>query len=159
MDDQLCDECQGARCGGKFAPFFCANVTCLQVSHILRHIWCHILSHLVSHSVTFASYNVTFYVTFCVILCHIGCWTCSKSFSNYFGIVNPTIILTTKFCGSTLFYNSKIANVKKQCFGTGMQFEFYAMYIFLKPTHALSLYLSQTHTQTLSCANKNLRLI
>ncbi|XP_070595495.1 cytoplasmic polyadenylation element-binding protein 4 [Erythrolamprus reginae] len=30
LDDQLCDECQGARCGGKFAPFFCANVTCLQ---------------------------------------------------------------------------------------------------------------------------------
>ena len=31
LDDQLCDECQGGRCGGKFAPFFCANVTCLQV--------------------------------------------------------------------------------------------------------------------------------
>ena len=31
LDDQLCDECQGARCSGKFAPFFCANVTCLQV--------------------------------------------------------------------------------------------------------------------------------
>jgi len=30
LDDQLCDECQGGRCGGKFAPFFCANVTCLQ---------------------------------------------------------------------------------------------------------------------------------
>ena len=30
LDDQLCDECQGARCGGKFAPFFCASVTCLQ---------------------------------------------------------------------------------------------------------------------------------
>nr|CAB3233392.1 cytoplasmic polyadenylation element-binding protein 4-like [Phallusia mammillata] len=30
LDDQHCDECQGARCGGKFAPFFCANVTCLQ---------------------------------------------------------------------------------------------------------------------------------
>lgn len=27
----MCDECQGARCSGKFAPFFCANVTCLQV--------------------------------------------------------------------------------------------------------------------------------
>ena len=32
LDDQLCDECQGGRCGGKFAPFFCANVTCLQVN-------------------------------------------------------------------------------------------------------------------------------
>ncbi|XP_031551459.1 cytoplasmic polyadenylation element-binding protein 2-like isoform X2 [Actinia tenebrosa] len=30
LDDQLCDECHGARCAGKFAPFFCANVTCLQ---------------------------------------------------------------------------------------------------------------------------------
>ncbi|XP_044741023.1 cytoplasmic polyadenylation element-binding protein 2 isoform X2 [Chrysoperla carnea] len=30
LDDQMCDECQGQRCGGKFAPFFCANVTCLQ---------------------------------------------------------------------------------------------------------------------------------
>ncbi len=28
----MCDECAGQRCGGKFAPFFCANVTCLQVS-------------------------------------------------------------------------------------------------------------------------------
>jgi cytoplasmic polyadenylation element-binding protein len=32
LDDQMCDECQGQRCSGKFAPFFCANVTCLQVS-------------------------------------------------------------------------------------------------------------------------------
>ncbi|XP_014245533.1 cytoplasmic polyadenylation element-binding protein 2-like [Cimex lectularius] len=30
LDDQLCDECQGQKCLGKFAPFFCANVTCLQ---------------------------------------------------------------------------------------------------------------------------------
>jgi len=30
LDDQMCDECNGNRCGGKFAPFFCANVTCLQ---------------------------------------------------------------------------------------------------------------------------------
>ncbi|KAK6635322.1 p21-activated kinase 1 [Polyplax serrata] len=34
LDDQMCDECQGSRCGGKFAPFFCANVTCLQVRSI-----------------------------------------------------------------------------------------------------------------------------
>jgi cytoplasmic polyadenylation element-binding protein len=32
LDDQMCDECGGQRCSGKFAPFFCANVTCLQVS-------------------------------------------------------------------------------------------------------------------------------
>lgn len=30
LDDQFCDECQGARCGSKFAPFFCANINCLQ---------------------------------------------------------------------------------------------------------------------------------
>lgn len=35
LDDQMCDECQGQRCGGKFAPFFCANVTCLQVSVVV----------------------------------------------------------------------------------------------------------------------------
>lgn len=35
LDDQMCDECQGQRCGGKFAPFFCANVTCLQVCLLL----------------------------------------------------------------------------------------------------------------------------
>ncbi|XP_049864695.1 cytoplasmic polyadenylation element-binding protein 3 isoform X2 [Schistocerca gregaria] len=37
LDDQLCDECQGQRCGGKFAPFFCANVTCLQ--YYCEHCW------------------------------------------------------------------------------------------------------------------------
>jgi cytoplasmic polyadenylation element-binding protein len=37
LDDQLCDECQGARCGGKFAPFFCASVTCLQ--YYCEHCW------------------------------------------------------------------------------------------------------------------------
>jgi cytoplasmic polyadenylation element-binding protein len=31
LDDQMCDECGGQRCNGKFAPFFCANVICLQV--------------------------------------------------------------------------------------------------------------------------------
>lgn len=37
LDDQICDECQGGRCGGKFAPFFCANVTCLQ--YYCEHCW------------------------------------------------------------------------------------------------------------------------
>lgn len=32
LDDQMCDECQGQLCSGKYAPYFCANVTCLQVS-------------------------------------------------------------------------------------------------------------------------------
>uniref|UniRef100_A0A0A9Z7K8 Putative RNA-binding protein orb2 n=1 Tax=Lygus hesperus TaxID=30085 RepID=A0A0A9Z7K8_LYGHE len=30
IDDQMCDECGGEQCGGKFASFFCANVACLQ---------------------------------------------------------------------------------------------------------------------------------
>lgn len=30
LDDQMCDECHGVRCNGKFAPFFCSNITCLQ---------------------------------------------------------------------------------------------------------------------------------
>ncbi|XP_055615707.1 cytoplasmic polyadenylation element-binding protein 2 isoform X2 [Toxorhynchites rutilus septentrionalis] len=42
LDDQMCDECQGQRCGGKFAPFFCANVTCLQ--YFCEHCWAHIHS-------------------------------------------------------------------------------------------------------------------
>lgn len=37
LDDQMCDECQGSRCAGKFAPFFCANVTCLQ--YYCEHCW------------------------------------------------------------------------------------------------------------------------
>uniref|UniRef100_A0A803K594 Cytoplasmic polyadenylation element-binding protein 3 n=1 Tax=Xenopus tropicalis TaxID=8364 RepID=A0A803K594_XENTR len=38
LDDQMCDECQGTRCGGKFAPFFCANVTCLQYYSGIFHV-------------------------------------------------------------------------------------------------------------------------
>ena len=30
LDDQLCEECQGNFNGGRFAPYFCASVTCLQ---------------------------------------------------------------------------------------------------------------------------------
>jgi cytoplasmic polyadenylation element-binding protein len=30
LDDQFCDECQGLKCNNKFAPFFCANITCLR---------------------------------------------------------------------------------------------------------------------------------
>lgn len=30
LDDQFCDECQGGKCNSKFAPFFCANITCLR---------------------------------------------------------------------------------------------------------------------------------
>ncbi|XP_013876621.1 cytoplasmic polyadenylation element-binding protein 3 [Austrofundulus limnaeus] len=42
LDDQMCDECQGARCGGKFAPFFCASVTCLQ--YYCEYCWASIHS-------------------------------------------------------------------------------------------------------------------
>ncbi|XP_056327542.1 cytoplasmic polyadenylation element-binding protein 3 isoform X5 [Danio aesculapii] len=42
LDDQMCDECQGSRCGGKFAPFFCANVTCLQ--YYCEYCWASIHS-------------------------------------------------------------------------------------------------------------------
>ncbi|XP_045023496.1 translational regulator orb2 isoform X3 [Daphnia magna] len=37
LDDQFCDECQGSRSAGRFAPFFCANVTCLQ--YYCEHCW------------------------------------------------------------------------------------------------------------------------
>jgi len=37
LDDQFCDECQGTRSAGRFAPFFCANVTCLQ--YYCEHCW------------------------------------------------------------------------------------------------------------------------
>lgn len=37
LDDQFCDECQGSRCNNKFAPFFCANITCL--SYYCESCW------------------------------------------------------------------------------------------------------------------------
>uniref|UniRef100_A0A914ZML5 RRM domain-containing protein n=1 Tax=Parascaris univalens TaxID=6257 RepID=A0A914ZML5_PARUN len=30
MDEQMCDECNGTRCLGKYAPYFCGDVACLQ---------------------------------------------------------------------------------------------------------------------------------
>lgn len=30
LDEQLCDECQGLSNGNRYAPYFCASVTCLQ---------------------------------------------------------------------------------------------------------------------------------
>ena len=30
LDDQPCDLCSGMKCAGKSAPFFCANIACLQ---------------------------------------------------------------------------------------------------------------------------------
>ncbi|XP_067940949.1 cytoplasmic polyadenylation element-binding protein 2-like [Watersipora subatra] len=44
LDDQFCDECQGARCNQKFAPFFCASVTCLQ--YYCEHCWATIHSRV-----------------------------------------------------------------------------------------------------------------
>ena len=30
LDDQMCDECSGANCGGQYAPYFCSNMPCFQ---------------------------------------------------------------------------------------------------------------------------------
>ncbi|XP_065882912.1 cytoplasmic polyadenylation element-binding protein 1-like isoform X2 [Dysidea avara] len=37
LDDQMCDECHGVQCAGKYAPFFCGNVNCLQ--YYCEHCW------------------------------------------------------------------------------------------------------------------------
>ena len=37
MDDQMCDECHGVQCNGKFAPFYCGSVSCLQ--YYCEHCW------------------------------------------------------------------------------------------------------------------------
>ncbi|KAL3984544.1 RNA recognition motif family protein [Acanthocheilonema viteae] len=30
IDEQMCDECEGAKCAGRYAPYFCGDMTCLQ---------------------------------------------------------------------------------------------------------------------------------
>ncbi|VDK63551.1 unnamed protein product [Onchocerca ochengi] len=30
MDEQMCDECEGVLCAGRYAPYFCGDMTCLQ---------------------------------------------------------------------------------------------------------------------------------
>uniref|UniRef100_A0A0R3RVG1 Cytoplasmic polyadenylation element-binding protein 1 n=1 Tax=Elaeophora elaphi TaxID=1147741 RepID=A0A0R3RVG1_9BILA len=30
IDEQMCDECDGVQCAGRYAPYFCGDVTCLQ---------------------------------------------------------------------------------------------------------------------------------
>ena len=30
LDDQICDECHGINCGGRYAPYFCGNIHCLR---------------------------------------------------------------------------------------------------------------------------------
>lgn len=37
MDDQMCDECHGVQCNGKYAPFYCGSVSCLQ--YYCEHCW------------------------------------------------------------------------------------------------------------------------
>ena len=32
LDEQYCDECDGKRCENRYAPYFCGDVGCLQVS-------------------------------------------------------------------------------------------------------------------------------
>lgn len=50
MDEQMCDECNGTRCLGKYATYFCGDVSCLQ--YFCEICWAqrHILDeNLVSH--------------------------------------------------------------------------------------------------------------
>uniref|UniRef100_A0A914XC88 Cytoplasmic polyadenylation element-binding protein 1 n=1 Tax=Plectus sambesii TaxID=2011161 RepID=A0A914XC88_9BILA len=37
LDEQMCDECLGQRCGMRYAPFFCPHVACLQ--YFCEHCW------------------------------------------------------------------------------------------------------------------------
>ena len=37
LDDQMCDECHGIQCDGKYAPFYCGSVSCLQ--YYCEHCW------------------------------------------------------------------------------------------------------------------------
>ena len=37
LDDQVCDECHGLNCGGRYAPYFCGNTHCL--SYYCEHCW------------------------------------------------------------------------------------------------------------------------
>lgn len=37
LDDQICDECQGLHCGGRYAPYFCGNIHCLR--YYCEHCW------------------------------------------------------------------------------------------------------------------------
>lgn len=30
IDEQMCDECEGVQCAGRYAPYFCGDVACLQ---------------------------------------------------------------------------------------------------------------------------------
>jgi cytoplasmic polyadenylation element-binding protein len=37
LDDQICDECHGINCGGRYAPYFCGNIHCLR--YYCEHCW------------------------------------------------------------------------------------------------------------------------
>ena len=37
LDDQVCDECHGMNCGGRYAPYFCGNIHCLR--YYCEHCW------------------------------------------------------------------------------------------------------------------------
>ena len=37
LDDQVCDECHGLNCGGRYAPYFCGNSHCLR--YYCEHCW------------------------------------------------------------------------------------------------------------------------
>ncbi len=37
LDDQMCDECHGSHCNGRYAPYFCGNIHCLR--YYCEHCW------------------------------------------------------------------------------------------------------------------------
>lgn len=37
LDDQVCDECHGMNCCGRYAPYFCGNIHCLR--YYCEHCW------------------------------------------------------------------------------------------------------------------------
>ncbi len=37
LDDQVCDECHGSHCNGRYAPYFCGNIHCLR--YYCEHCW------------------------------------------------------------------------------------------------------------------------
>lgn len=37
LDDQVCDECRGLHCSGRYAPYFCGNIHCLR--YYCEHCW------------------------------------------------------------------------------------------------------------------------
>ncbi|KAG2466198.1 CPEB2 protein, partial [Polypterus senegalus] len=78
LDDQMCDECQGARCGGKFAPFFCANVTCLQYYSSERLV----SSYTTTFKIKYISEKISVYLSTKLQFCELNSGIPSYSLQN-----------------------------------------------------------------------------